>query len=106
MSTRNAEKLRRLVAAHLGVPWRSVRIALRTDSHRRRRKHYTWPRRWSVVAVPGDGRAVDPLAFGIRRRWLVARAVAYAEAGAVSWEECDAVDAAHPPLHGRIGRGP
>lgn len=102
----NAEKLRRLVAARIGVPWRTVRIVLRTGSHRRRRRHYVWPRMWEAVAVTGAGRVVNTSALGYLRRWLVARAVLYAEAGASTLEEFDAVDAAHPPVHGRIGRRP
>ena len=103
MSARNAEKLRRLIAARLGVPWRTVRVVARTDNHRRRRKHYAWPRFWKVYAVDCDGRTVDTGAFGHRRRWLIARAVAYAEAGATTHEEMDDFDAAHPPLHGCVG---
>lgn len=106
MSTRNAEKLRRLFAAELRVPWRTVRVVVHTDNHRRRRKHCAWPRRWEVDVVACDGRAVNTgVLRGIRRRWLVARAVAYAEAGAKTLAELDAYDAAHPPLHGRVGRG-
>ena len=99
MSTRNAEKLRRLVAAHLGVPWRSVSVVLRTAAYRKRRARIL-----NVDVVTGGGRIVNTGAFGSRRRWLVARAVAYAEAGAETWAECDAYDAAHPPLYGRVGR--
>lgn len=103
MTARNAERLRRLVASRLGVPWRSVRLVLRSGSHRRRRKHCVWPRSWSVVALVG-GRAVDTGAQSVHRRWVVARALAYVEADAVTWEERDAVDAALPPLYGRVGR--
>lgn len=106
MSTRNAEKLRRLVATRLGVPWRSVRVTVRTDTHRKRRQRAPHSCLWAVYVVACGGRAVDTGAFGHRRRWVVARAVLYAQARATTHEEMDAIDAAHPPLHGRIGRGP
>lgn len=97
------EELRRLMGARLGVPWRSVRIVARTTDHLRRCRLTRRARFVELVAVVGN-RAHDTGAFGTRRRWLAARAVLYVREGAETTEALDAVDAAHSPLHGRIGR--
>lgn len=98
-----SEELRRLVAARLGVPWRSVRVAVRSRYRLRSCRRYGVARFCVVVATVG-GRVLDLGAFGSRPRWMLARAALYARAGATTPEEFDAIDAEHPPLHGRIGR--